>query len=417
MVLALALALGAILLLMWLVMAAPVGVRTVRVRVPVDAPRDAVWQMLYPFGRDAGWNQALVSVKAHPDDPHHGHMVTAHTGRDGQPIERDFLVEDCVEGERFRLRYTSDTSLDQSFWADHFMTVTIAGDGDRARMVEIAETDRYKGAAFLVFRYFSLRRIAGKIPVWLKTGTFRKGGLFEKPATQFGMAVLSALLLWPIFGLDAKGLFLSATLTAVVALHEYGHVLAFRTMGHKGARMIFIPILGGMAMGGRPYDRKFEVGFSALMGAGFSAFPVAVLTLAFAVGAFDDDPARRAGLVVALLIAALFNLGNLVPVWKFDGGQVVRQIMQTRAGEAVAASVILFGFIMAGIVAGISPAIMVIGGAVLAILSVMTSGTGVKPKRPLTPMTGFERVALAGAFAAVFAIHAAGLVTSLRVMA
>lgn len=402
---------------MWLVMGAPIGVRTVRLRTPVDATRDAVWQAMYPFGRDAGWNEAITSVTAFADDPLHGHMVTSHTGRDGKPIERDFVIEDCVEGERFTLRFTSDTSLDQSFWRDHQMTVLIDGDGERATGVTISETDRYRGMAFLIYRYFATRRVATKLAIWLKTGTFKKGGLFEKPITQFGMAVLSALMLWPIFGLNVQGLFLSATLTAVVALHEYGHVLAFRAMGHKGARMIFIPILGGMAMGGRPYDRKFEVGFSALMGAGFSAFPVALLTLAFSVGAFDDNPARRAGLVVALLIAATFNLGNLVPVWKFDGGQVVRQIMQTRAGESVAASAILFGFIMAGIAAGISAPVMVIGGTVFAMLSVMTAGTGVKPKRPLTPMNGCERVALAGAFAAVFAIHAAGLVTSLRVMA
>ena len=84
------------------------------------------------------------------------------------------------------------------------------------------------------------------------------------------MAVLSVLILWPFFGLTHVGLMLSAVLTSVVIAHEAGHMFAFRAMGHKTARMIILPFLGGIALGGRPYNTHFEVGFSALMGAGMS---------------------------------------------------------------------------------------------------------------------------------------------------
>ena len=34
-------------------------------------------------------------------------------------------------------------------------------------------------------------------------------------------------------------------------------------MGHRKVRMIFVPLLGGIAIGGRPYDSRFEVAFVA----------------------------------------------------------------------------------------------------------------------------------------------------------
>ena len=48
-------------------------------------------------------------------------------------------------------------------------------------------------------------------------------------------------------------------------------------------------------------------------------------------------------------------------------------------------------------------------GAVFAVLSLITAGSGVKPRHELKPLAGFERVALAAAFAAVFAIHFYGV--------
>ncbi len=117
--------------------------------------------------------------------------------------------------------------------------------------MSLSQTDRYRGVAFLVFRYFAMRRELGKLQKWARTGQYRKGGWFEHPLSQVGFAILSAFILWPFFGLNLGGLALAAILTSVVALHELGHMAAFRLMGHRKARMIFIPLLGGIAIGGQ----------------------------------------------------------------------------------------------------------------------------------------------------------------------
>lgn len=397
-------------LLLWLVMSAPIGRRSVRQRVVADVAPDRLWQALHPFGRDFRWNGAVTRVEA--TGPSSGRMITSHTGRDGRPIERDFEITEETEGERFSLRYTNDTSLAQSFWDNHVMTVSVSRAADGGAVADITETDHYRGMAFLIFRFFALRRQASKLKRWAETGEFRPGGMFEHPATQIGMGGLSALLLWPFFGLHAQGLFLAVTLTCVVAAHELGHMAAFRMMGHEKARMIFLPLLGGIAMGGRPYDKHFEIGFSALMGAGFSAFPVAAMVLWHAAYLPNAD-----GLLdEVIVIAALFNLGNLMPVWKFDGGQVLRQIFRSGRAQAAAAFFMVAILMATGMAVGFSAKVMILCGALLAILSLITTSTGVKPKTELTPMTGQERGALAAALLAATAIHAMAVVWSVRLI-
>lgn len=398
------------LAIIWLVMSAPIGHRTVSRRVVAAVPAQRLWSALHPFGEAFAWNEAASSVIR--TGPESGRIITSYLGRDGQPVERDFVIEEEVPGERFTLRFTNDTSLAQSFWENHHMTVAVRAAGEGCAEAVIAERDRYRGVAFLLFRFFALRRMAIKLKRWAETGTYTPGGIFEQPVTQFGMAGLSAMLLWPFFGLHAQGLFLSATLTAVVGFHELGHMAAFRLMGHRTTRMIFIPLLGGIAVGGRPYDRHFEIGFSALMGAGFSAFAVAFLvwwnmaTSAGADGLFDE----------VIVIAALFNLGNLMPVWKFDGGQVVRQIFRSQAGQAAAASAMLAILVATGVAVGFSTNVMILCGVVLAVLSLITTDSGVRPKTALTPMTGLERIALGAALASVTAIHAFAVIWGVRVI-
>jgi Zn-dependent protease len=400
--------------LLWLVMSAPVGHRTVRRLISIAASPEHLWSALYPFGADFGWNDAVTSVTAL--DGKSGRMVTSHTGRDGQPIERDFEITDEVPGEGFTLRFTNDTSLAQSFWENHVMTVKVARTADGGSVADIAETDRYRGIAFLVFRFFALRRLSVKLKRWAETGEYSSGGIFEHPSTQLGMAALSAILLWPFFGLHLHGLFLSVTLTVVVGLHELGHMAAFRLMGHRSARMIFLPLLGGIAMGGRPYDKHFEIGFSALMGAGFSAFPVAAL-MWFQMNAPNGmTPETINAVLTVILIGALFNLGNLMPVWKFDGGQVLRQIFRSGRSMAWAAFATLMLMATTGWAIGLPWRIMMAGGAIIAMISLMTAKNTIKPKNELVAMTDPERAMLGAGFVAVMAIHAFAIIWSVKAL-
>ncbi|RUU50286.1 site-2 protease family protein, partial [Mesorhizobium sp. M2C.T.Ca.TU.009.01.2.1] len=202
--------------------------------------------------------------------------------------------------------------------------------------------------------FFAMRRELRKLDVWAATGTYRKGGWFEHPLSQIGFAVLSALILWPFFGLNIGGLALAAILTSVVALHELGHMAAFRLTGHRRARMIFIPLLGGIAIGGRPYDSRFEVAFVALMGAGFSAFLVPVLIAASGLASTEGHRLAAALLATLAGCASLFNIANLVPVWKFDGGQVLRQICPGPVPLALASFLLLSSLLALGWRAGFS---------------------------------------------------------------
>lgn len=403
-----------VLLLMWLVMSAPVGIRTITRTIRIKAPVERVRAALHPFGAHFTWNGAVQAVEKHSFES--GRIITSHHDRAGGFIERDFEIHQNDNGHEWMFWFTSDSSLDQSFWQHHRIETRLRPISDHETDVEICETDSYRGIAFWVFRYFSMRRTALKLRIWGEQGTFKSGGIFERPSTQIVMAVLSAFLLWPIFGLNVQGFLLSAALTIIVGLHELGHIAAFRILGHRHARMIFIPLLGGIALGGRPYDRHFEVGFSALMGAGFSAFLTAFLMWLYPLIAASSSKFMANSVLIFALIGALFNLGNLIPVWKFDGGQVLRQVFRTPISQSACAFVLLGCLMFVGHIIGLPTKMLIISGAVFALLSVITSKGGIKPKTPLTPMNNGERAAILAAFIAVFSIHCSVLIWSAGVL-
>jgi hypothetical protein len=146
------------------------------------------------------------------------------------------------------------------------------------------------------------------------------------------------------------------------------------------------------------------------MGAGMSVFPVIAAIMLF-------KPLEAAGYNTAATIVgafgaigAVFNLGNLVPVWKFDGGQVIRQVFRSRAGQGIASFLLLGGLLLAGNSAGFSSQALLFIGAIFALLSVVTTGSGVKPKFALVPMTAAERVLVFTGLIAAFTAHAFGTV-------
>ncbi|TIO37446.1 MAG: site-2 protease family protein, partial [Mesorhizobium sp.] len=72
---------------------------------------------------------------------------------------------------------------------------------------------------------------------------------------------------------------------------------------------------------------------------------------------------------------SLFNIANLVPVWKFDGGQVLRQICPGPIALALASFLLLFALLALGWRAGFSPSFLLVAGAVFSVLSLLTVGS------------------------------------------
>jgi Zn-dependent protease len=396
------------LLVIFLLLAAPAGVRTIVQSVSIAAPRHRLWSALWPLGENSGWSGELLAAELVDGSSDRIRVQLSWEGRDGRPIEKVLRASDVAHGSRFRVEVEDDSSLDPSFWAD-YREGTLLEDRGEGTLVTLTRSDRYRGVAFLVFRYFAMRRELVRLKEWGETGAVTRRFLFERPLTQAGFAVISALILWPFFGFSVGGFILASVLTAVVALHELGHMAAFRLMGHRRVRMIFIPLLGGIAIGGRPYDSRFEVAFVALMGAGFSAFvvPIAIASSNFAE--INGYPAAAVVLATLAGFAAFFNIANLVPVWKFDGGQVLRQICPGPIALAAVSFVTLSAFLALGSLTGISPELLVAMGTIFAILSLLTAGSGVKPRHELKPIRAVERATLGAAFAAIFAIHFCGV--------
>ena len=398
--------------LIWLLLAIPLGARTVTRTMHTSAARGRVWSALYPFGANASWNGTIISSELEPGTQKFGKIRISYDDRYGEPIERKVCLEELTPEVSYRLRIVDDTTLDPAFWQHYHERVSIA-ETDTGCAVTVSETDRYRGFAFLGFRYFKIRRQLMGLKIWAESGKYRDIGMFERPLTQVGMAFISAMILWPFFGLTPTGLILSSMLTLVVAMHEFGHMFAFRLMGHKSARMIFIPILGGIALGGRPYDRHFEVGFSALLGAGFSVFPVMAAISFYPVAVSHGWNGLAACLAAFGMIGAVFNLANLVPVWKFDGGQVIRQVFTNKWAQALSSFVLLGALLMIGMLAGFSVSVLLPVGVVFALMSLMTNGPSFKPRHALKPMTGRERAAILAGLAATFIAHASGTIWGL----
>lgn len=396
--------------LIWLLMAAPLGTRTIRLRRKLREDPERVWQAVHPLGREALWYPSLIDSAAVPGT---GRVVQqlAHADRRGNPIRRILeLSEPSGPWQHaYEARVVEDSTLHPSFWSNYCERRMVDRSEDGTELV-VEQTDRYRGLGFFIFRFFALRRELNALQGWLETGRVDQRGLFEQPGTQLLMAVLSTLVLWPFFGFTAAGLIYSCLLTVVIALHELGHLAAYRAFGHQRVRMIFIPLLGGLAIGGRPYNSRFELAACALMGPGMSAFLVPVLVAA--QSGFARSPAVHAYsgyVLVFLLVLSAFNLLNLLPMSRFDGGQVLRQVFPTQDGLLGGTFLVTAAILFTGWRVGVPSQALFGGLAVMALLS-LSSRASARMREELIDMGAGERLFVGFGYYAALAIHAYGLV-------
>jgi len=396
--------------LLWLLLAIPLGARTIRIRRVFAAAPERIWNMVYPLGVNASWSPSILSSEPGAE---RGRVVQryAHSDRRGEPIRRtlELATSEAAGTQAYDARVIDDSALDSSAWANYReRRIVVPADAGTELIVE--QTDRYRGFALLVFRFFMIRREMNQLDSCLRTGHAARGGLFERPVTQAGLALLSTLILWPFFGLSARGLMVSTMLTVVIALHELGHMAAYRAFGHQRVRMIFIPLLGGIAVGGRPYNSLFEVAVCAVMGAGMSALLVPLLVGAHA-GLLPLAWSQAIGgpLLVFLLVLSAFNLLNLLPMSRFDGGQVLRQVFPTQDGLLGATFLVTAGVLWIGYRIGMPLEALLGGLAVMALMSMVSNNT-IKPREALVEMTTSERLHAGLGYYAVVAMHGYGLI-------
>ncbi|MDP9137495.1 MAG: site-2 protease family protein [Pseudomonadota bacterium] len=203
-------------------------------------------------------------------------------------------------------------------------------------------------------------------------------------ALSFGSLVL-------LFGWLAAALVL-----AVLAVHELGHLLAFRILGQPWGRVVFIPFVGAIAVPRQAFRTLGHYAFASLAGPGLS---LVLLLPAFILG----EPAETTGqmLVRLALISSLINLLNLLPVMPFDGGHVVKAVCQS-IGPGTVKPALVFISVLLFVVALLANSPLLLGPALVALVGI---GRMSEPILGMRPMDVTERITAVGAYVATAACY------------
>ncbi len=394
--------------LLWLLMAAPLGRRTIRVSQIIRQRPEELWNITRPAGDQTAWHPHVIAVEPVDGKPDLVEFSYRHPDRHGQPSRRTMIIDRTAMTSAgsfsCELRVVGDSTLDASFFEGYQERRRI----ERAPLgsrVTFEQTDNFRGLAFYLFRRMALSRELSSLRDHVEDSKSSALLHFEHPAWQTVLVVLSTLLLWPFFGLHAEGLMISIFLTLVILLHELGHMVAYRAFGHQTTRLIFVPLLGGIAIGGRPYNSHFEVATCALMGAGFSALLVPILVAGHQSALnVPGSLAAEGPILVFLVILGAFNLLNLLPTYRFDGGQVLRQVFENQRMLAVTSFVVTGVIVWTGWRVGLGAPTILSGLAIFTLLSMIRT-KAIKPREALTPMNAPERLMTGFGYYAALAMH------------
>jgi Zn-dependent protease len=152
-----------------------------------------------------------------------------------------------------------------------------------------------------------------------------------------------------------------------LAVHEFGHLLAYWMMGQPWGRMIFLPFLGAIAMPRLPFESQGQVIFAALMGPGISV----LLALACVAGT-HFWPAYQAIFMLLGVITVLLNMSNLLPVEPLDGGVALRSMLHWLMGRFARFGLMGAGLIILIIGFAVSQSLLVLVGLLAIVANIRT---------------------------------------------
>ncbi|MFV2002660.1 MAG: hypothetical protein ACC619_06720 [Paracoccaceae bacterium] len=137
-----------------------------------------------------------------------------------------------------------------------------------------------------------------------------------------GIGVIAGFIAYVLIT-TALGTAFGISLLAALMLHELGHVLAYRMLGHQNTRFRLVPLISGLPISDKPLKTEGEVFFVALMGPGFSLAPM-VLEAALSVYLAAPMPGVANYLRIFAIAVGTLNFVNLLPIWPLDGGRCAR---------------------------------------------------------------------------------------------
>lgn len=173
-----------------------------------------------------------------------------------------------------------------------------------------------------------------------KNGVRRRASVRTKVSVLVVSLVLFALSFWLPLGPNLIG-----PLIGVIAFHELGHFMAMKLVGYKNISPFFLPFIGA-AVAGEKSDANIKERMLV-----FFAGPLPGLTagflLLFAFTIWELPDSLWAWTVMLLAI----NYVNLLPLYPFDGGRILDELLfENRPYAGIAFKVLgVGGFLLAGI--------------------------------------------------------------------
>lgn len=210
-----------------------------------------------------------------------------------------------------------------------------------------------------------------------------------------GLAVVAAgLFLGPLYGL---------ALVLAVMIHEFGHVAAYRVIGHHDARFRLVPLFGGVAISDQLPASQDKDFFVSLMGPGISVAPM-VLGYGLSGVLYDAWPLGSDFFYAFAGLTAALNFFNLLPFWPLDGGKCLR-------GIAYAFWPGLARVLTVAMSAGLAAAAVAMQSLVLLVFALLGAQSLIHAEAISSvqrPMGRWQAVLAAGAYLFTAAAHLAG---------
>ena len=137
-----------------------------------------------------------------------------------------------------------------------------------------------------------------------------------------------SLLLFLGLGMRNNPIAFTVMLIGVLFFHELGHYLGMRIFGYRNVRMFFIPLFGAAVSGQKTEAKSYQEAIVTLLG------PLPGLCLGVVLIGATIVPGigqtYRQYLVQLATLLVLLNGFNLLPIFPFDGGRLLNQILFSR---------------------------------------------------------------------------------------